>query len=157
MIGWTARLSAFAHARVFAAALALLAGGSAPTGPARAADGGAVATGQVEITTREREGVGCIVGSSITGAATVVFSGAALAISVPGVAATAVAVPVLVATMAAGCSIGAVAAPGVAWLGRQKGRLAEIVDGVIHQLEGLMSQWAPPPPPDQPMVGGPAG
>jgi hypothetical protein len=109
--------------------------------PARAADDTAVAGGRLEITTREREGLGCILGSGVTGTATVLFSGTALVVSAPGVAATAIAVPVLVATMAAGCSIGAVAAPGVAWVARQHGRVAELVDGLLLRMEDLAAKW----------------
>ncbi len=94
------------------------------------------------ISPQEMQSLGCILGGAGIAAAVILFSGAAIAVTGgPGAAATTtVAVPVLAAAAMAGCLTGSAAAPGVAWLARNKEKLfGKIVDAIpVDPLTGLL-------------------
>ena len=77
-------------------------------------------TAAITISEREQSSLGCLITATGVGIATILFSGAALAVTGGQGAATAttVAVPVLAAAMTAGCALGSQAAPGIIWLQR---------------------------------------
>jgi len=74
----------------------------------------------ITLSPQELQSLGCLITGLGIGAAAILFGGAAIIVTrgQGAAAATTIAVPVLATAMFAGCSVGAQAAPGVAWLRR---------------------------------------